>query len=78
MQRLGGLHACSAGSGWWVEPEYRKRGILTKLLDETERLLKAAGVRVWEEAVYNGNLITEHVLACREFSKAMTIYQKIL
>ena len=66
------------GSGWWVDPEYRRKGILKDLLAETERLLRAAGIFVWEEFIHEPNHLAFKIAEKRGFMESMVILRKEL
>lgn len=65
-------------NGWWIEPAFRNRGIISQLLDEAERLLRTEGIVIWEEFISIGNSIPESVAEKRGFKCAMRIWHKNL
>lgn len=66
------------GSGLFIYPEFRNAGLTKRLMAEVERQLRAAGIKVWEEAVFCGNLFPQAVLNSFGFSHSMRVYRKAL
>lgn len=66
------------GSGLFVYPEFRNVGLTKRLMTEVERQLRAAGIRVWEEAVFCGNLFPQAMLNSFGFTHSMRVYRKVL
>ncbi len=66
------------GSGLYIHPEFRGVGLTKLLLHEVERQLRAAGIKVWEEAVFCGNLFPQAVLNSLGFTHSMRVYRKAL
>ena len=66
------------GSGWWVEPDHRRKGVLNLLLAETERILQASGVTVWEEFIFDQNAVAARIAFDHGFNSVMRVFQKTI
>jgi ribosomal protein S18 acetylase RimI-like enzyme len=57
---------CDARKGWInrlaVDPNYRKQGIATNLVDESEKILRKHGIRIFCALVEHGNVASQSLL----------------
>jgi ribosomal protein S18 acetylase RimI-like enzyme len=54
---------CDTRKGWInrlaVDPNYRKRGVATNLVDESEKILRKHGIRIFCALVEDGNVASQ-------------------
>jgi GNAT superfamily N-acetyltransferase len=66
------------GTGWWVEPAYRRKRVLSTLLEKTEQMLRSAHIAIWEEYIFEPNMISTRVALKRGFTGVLRAFQKKL
>lgn len=66
------------GTGWWVEPAYRRKHVLTALLEKTEKLLRGAQIGIWEEYIFEPNMVSTRIALKRGFTGVLRVFHKQL
>jgi len=68
---------CDARKGWInrlaVDPNYRKRGVATILVDESEKILRKHGIKIFCALVENGNAASQSLFKERGYIKHVDI-----
>jgi len=79
--RRGGLELkrkCAFGCGLFIWPKYRNFGITRKFMKIVDAMLRIAGVSVWEEAIFCGNVFPQAAVNAHGFTHSMRVYRKLL